>query len=43
MSTIAYMKNGIKPDPMPTYFDIQPTMVRGDDARVAKSIPKLPN
>ena len=43
MSVIAYMKNGIKPGPIPTYFDLQPTIIRGDAQRATKSISKIPN
>ena len=30
MSGIAYLRNGIKPGPKPTYFDIQPEMQSGE-------------
>ena len=43
MSVIAYMKNGIKPGPMPTYFDLQPSMTRSVPETLVRSIPKLPH
>ena len=43
MSAIAYMRNGIKPAPMPTDFDLQPSMTRSVPGSLVKSIPKIPN
>jgi len=40
MSGIAYLRNGIKPGPKPTYFDIQPVMQRGE--AVTSKTPIIP-
>ena len=41
MSGIAYIRNGVKPGPKPTYFDIQPEMQRCAESKVSKT-PMIP-
>ena len=41
MSIAAYIRNGVRPGPKPTYFDIQPTMMIGSNETAAQ-IPKIP-
>ena len=41
-SGIAYLRNGVRPAPMPTYFDIQPTMLRAEPKMVQQRTPLIP-
>ena len=41
MSIAAYIRNGVKAGPKPTYFDIQPSMTIGSNETAAQ-IPKIP-
>jgi len=42
MSGIAYLRNGIRPGPVLTYFDIQPTMARIEPNMVERKVPIIP-
>ena len=42
MSGIAYLRNGVRPGPQPTYFDIQPTVVRAEPKMVEQRTPLIP-
>ena len=42
MSLAAYLLNGVRPAAEPTYFDLQPRMMRGSEETMQANVPLVP-
>ena len=42
MSLAAYLRNGVRPAAEPTYFDLQPRMMRGTEETMQAKVPLVP-
>ena len=42
MSLAAYLRNGVRPAAEPTYFDLQPRMMRGTEETMQANVPLVP-